>query len=60
MAGRAGPDQALARATIELEGELIEKGYSVTIRWNPAHREVKGNEMADLYTKQWPKHTTIR
>ena len=40
-----GPDpgQALARAVIELEGLLIGRGCSVTIRWTPAHKDMEGN-----------------
>lgn len=51
-AGRAGPNQALARANIELEGLLIETGCSVTLRWAPAHKGVEGNGAADLYAKR--------
>ena len=48
-ADRAGPGQASARAVIELEGLLVEKGCSVTIRWTPAHKGVEGKEVADSY-----------
>lgn len=36
---------------IEACVRLMSRGNAVTIRWTPAHVEVEGNEMADLYAR---------
>lgn len=45
------PGQALAKAIIELEGLLIERWCTVTIRWTSAPKAVEGNEIVDSYAK---------
>ena len=49
---RTGPGQALAKRTIELVKNMVDRGNSVTLRWTPAHAGVEGNEQADGMAKR--------
>ena len=56
MVGQCGFGQAQTKPIIELEELPNRRGCSATIRWSPAHKGVKGNEVADPYTK-WATET---
>ena len=47
-----GPGQCWARAIIEVASGLVARGNSIDIRWTPAHRGVRGNEVADSMAKE--------
>ena len=49
---RTGPGQALAKRTIELVKNMVDRGNSVTLRWTPAHAGVEENEQADDMAKR--------
>ena len=48
---RRGPRQTFAKAVITLREWVIERGYSITMRWTPANKGVEDNEVADEYAK---------
>ena len=47
-----GPGQCWARAIIEVASEVVARGNSIDIRWTPAHRGVRGNEVAGGMAKE--------
>ena len=51
-ADQLGPGQCWARAIIEVASRLRARGNSTDIPWAPAHRGIKGNEVADGMAKE--------
>ena len=51
MSDRIGPGQAFAGATVEVTKRLTTQGFSVSLRWVPAHKGVEDNEMAGVFAK---------
>ena len=52
LSDQLGPDQQWARAIFEVTSRLVAAGNEIDIRWVPANRGVRGNEVADGMAKE--------